>query len=276
MILENGPHRYDIGDCVARMAAFRLYLCSVQGESEPGCLMQIATTVEQNGLLDRAAYMLHLLLEQAEQIELEYVAVRTDPKDKLHYDSCFPQALDSFVAPNQGGRRVNILGFRKITDVRSLVPLSNVIRRDHRRVDLRTSVWIMGRLLKLMTFVHGEGITIGNLKADNILIEPERHRVVVFDWSTARQHPDGVLSADVRADITQAAHAVIEVLGGSEGTGIPHDGTDACTPYSEHLMTLASQGARRTDVAHRAFYELVDGFWARGYYPFTTLPVHIP
>jgi hypothetical protein len=272
VIVEHGARRYNVGEMVAKMAAYRLYLCTVEGD-EHRRLFQVATAVDNNGVLDRTAYLLGLLLEQAEKLETEYREVKGEPEAKLNYQLLFPELIDSFELPEQGGRRANVLGFRNVSDTRQMVPLSNLVRKDRHRVDLKTSAWIMGRLLKLLAFAHGQGITVRDVTPRNVLIEPDRHSVVVFDWGRAQQYPDGVPTLDVREDILGAARTVIDVLGGTVETGFPNDGTDAFAPYAERLTALARNGERDADQAHREFYELVDGLWPRAYHPFTSFPL---
>lgn len=272
VIVEHGSCRYTVGAMVAKMAAYRLYLCAIAG-GERQCLFQIASTIERNGVLDRMAYLLGILLEHAEKLEAEYHESQDNPEAKLNYQLLFPELIDSFEFAEQGGRRVNVLGFRNVNDTRQMVPLSNLVRKDRHRVDLKTSVWIMGRLLKVLSFAHGRGIAVGDMSSRNVLIEPDHHSVVVFDWGGAQKFPDGVPTLNVRTDIMGAARTVIEVLGGSVETGFPNDGTDAFAPYAERLTALARYGERDSDQAHREFYGLVDGLWPRAYHPFTSFPL---
>jgi hypothetical protein len=272
-MISNGPRQYDIGDQVAETAFYRLYLCREEG-SDRGLLLQVATGVEHNGKLDRSAYLLGVLLQHAEDLEKEYAGVKTDPKDMLNYQFAFPELADSFIASEQGGRRINILGFRNVEDARQMVPLYNIVHRDRRRVDLRTSVWILGKLLKILVFVHDAGITVDDLTLGNVLIEPDKHYVLVFNWADAEKHPDGVSGASAREEIQRAARCVIEVLGGDADLTIPDDGTEQYARYVAHLVALARDGERSADSAHRAFYALVDRLsWPRGKYPFTSLPL---
>ncbi len=275
MILGNGSRQYHIddpaNDLVAKTDSYRLYLCSLNGGVEKTHLLQIATEVAHNGDLDRAAYFLGVLGQHAENLEKEYACIKTDPNDMLNYQLCFPELVDSFVPEGQGDRRVNVLGFRSVDDVRQMVPLHNIVQRDHRRVDLRTSVWIMGKLLKILTFAHDAGMAVHDLSLGNILIEPERHYVVVFNWAAAEKHSEGVSGLMVREEIRGGAQSVIEVLGGSDTETIPNDGDEQYERYADHLLELAHNGNRNADSAHRAFYALVDELWPRGYHPFTSL-----
>jgi hypothetical protein len=150
-----------------------------------------------------------------------------------------------------------------------MVPLHNIVYRDEQRVDLRTSVWITGKLLKILTFVHDAGISIGDLSLGNVLIEPNQHYVVVFDWANARKHAGGVPHAVVWEEIRSVASTVIEVLGGTATDSEEEQGGR----YIAHLTNLASNGAWTAKEAHRMFYALADDLWPRQFYPFTTLPL---
>src|SRR3989344_6408632 len=266
MIIENSSRQYHVGALVAETAEYRLYLCSQEaGGSEQ--LLQIATDVAHNGELDRAAYILRLLLERSDELEGKYAQVKTDERDMLNHQLGFPSLVDSFVLAGQGNRRVNILGFRNVEDVRAMVPLSNITKRDHRRVDLRTSVWILGKTLKTLFLAHGMGLTNNQMASGNFLLELKEHYVVVFNWASAQKHPDGVSREDASSEIKLVAQAVIEVLGGTMEGGIPDDGTKDHLTYVRHLMHLARNGNDSAFDAHQSFYKLADQLWPRGYHP---------
>lgn len=273
MILKGESASYKVGPLVAETSTYRLYLCVMEGGGDAKQrLLQVAKTVGDNAALDRAAYLIQRLLHEAERLEAEYARVKKDPKELLNYQFCFPEITDSFVVTEQGGRRVSILKFRGVNDVQEMVPLSNIVHRDRLRVDLRTSVWIMGKLLKILAFAHGVGIEVSNLALGNILIEPMQHYVVVFSWADAQLSPDGVAHSRVREEIQAAARCVIELLGGTPEEGIPDDGTKECTAYAAHLVAIATGGESNAFSAHQAFYALVDSLWPRSYHPFTSRP----
>src|SRR5581483_9153744 len=263
MILSNGDRQYGVGDLVAETPLYRLYLCSTAGSNDIH-LLQVAADVAHSGELDRAAYLIEYLVRYAGQLEEEYARVKGDPKDMLNYQFCLPQIIDTFVSAEQGDRRINILGFHNVDDARRMVPLHTIVHKDHRRVDLRTSVWIMGKLLKILTFVHDAGVSIGDISTGNILIEPDQHYVVVFNWADARKHQDGVPSSVVRREIANAAESVLSVLGATAANPVPYDGSAEFSIYLNHVLKLAADGDRSAEEAHRAFYALADRLWPRG------------
>lgn len=271
--IKGGHNVYRVGKKVAETSEYRLYLC-MQEEPERQCLLQIAAATDHNGGLDRAAYILGELERRSGELETEYEQVKTKPEDMLNYGLGFPELVDSFICQEQGGRRINILAFRGVEDVSNMVPLSNVTVKDQLRVDLRTSAWIMGKLLKLLVFAHGEKISVGLMTGNNILIEPNQHYVLIFDWSAAQTHSETVPAETRSQEISQAAQAVITVLGGDLETGdFPDDGDEAFSQYTDHLLRLARGGENQATRAHEKFYELIDSLWQRKYHPFTTKPL---
>lgn len=270
MDIRNGPQLYHVGDKVADNDKYRLYLC-IQEETGRQCLLQVATAVEHNGNLERATYILRELKRRSDELEAEYESVKKDPEMMLNYDLAFPELVDSFIYHEQGGRRINILAFRNVEDVSNMVPLINITSKDHLRIDLRTSAWIMGKLLKLLVFAHSEGISIDLVSGSNILIEPKEHYVLIFDWSDAQIYPGKIPMHIRNEEIAQAAQAVVIALGGDLETGaFPDDGKEAFKQYTDHLRRLAYRSEMNAGKAHGKFYELIDSLWKREYYPFTT------
>lgn len=272
MIVERQHHRYQVGDLAADAGDYRVYLCK-QETTGRQCLLQIADQPAGNAALDRAAYFLRELESQAAEVEKEYEKVRTDPRSLLNYGLGFPELLDSFVSSEQGGRRINILAFRNIDDLKTVVPISKIIEVDRLRVDLRTSVWIMGKCLKLLAFAHSLGITVGKLDTGNILIEPDKHYVIIFDWSSASSHLiQEVLTTESVGDIALAARSVLSLLGGDLETGAVPDSEEGFRRYCNYLFSLSRGSQHDATEAHRRFYEIADSLWERKYYHFTAMP----
>ncbi len=274
MKIANNSKIYQVGEKVAEAGSYRLFLC-IQEETGRQCLLQIATSIGNNSELDRGAYILGELKRCSDETEEEYAKVRKDPKSKLNYHVGFPELVDSFICNDQEGRRVNIFAFRSVTNVSNMIPLTYITEKYHLRIDLRTSGWIMGKALKIIDFAHSNGIAIKSTAGNNILIEKDNHYVLIFDWTDAQMYPGEIL-IDVRTnDISQAAKAVITVLGGDWKKGIvPNDGEDAYPQYVNFLLRLARGSESNAQRAHANFYEIVDVFWKREFYPFTTKPLN--
>ena len=269
--IRNDSLIYQVGEQVAETGTYRLYLCLTHDGRQ--CLLQIAIAVEHNGVLQRAAYILNELYRRADEVEAEYARVKKDPSILLNYHLGFPALVDSFICQEQGGRHVNILAFTNVDDVAKIVPLTNITQKDRLRVDLKTSAWIMGKLLKLLAFASSEGFSV-NTSGNNILIEPDQHYVLIFDWSVAQAHQKTVPMEIQRQQIIRGAQAVIAVLGGDPETGtFPDDGDDAFSEYTGYLLRLARGERNKAKEAHEEFYALVDKIWERGFHPFTARPL---
>ncbi len=183
----------------------------------------------------------------------------------------FPELIEGWACQEQGGRRINILAFRRIEDVTTVVPLHNITTRDHLRVDLRTSAWIMGKSLKLLVFAHDFDVSVGNVGTRDILIQPDEHYVVFFNWTGAKSHTGGVPSDVKRHDISQAAKAIITIIGGDfEKRAFPNFATERAREYIDFLMALANGKMSDAARVHSNFYELINSIWERKFYPFTS------
>ncbi|HEU0051352.1 MAG TPA: hypothetical protein VFQ60_04855 [Patescibacteria group bacterium] len=269
MFIAGRNGRYEVtGDAVADAGAYRLYRCSQEG-ADGEKLLQIATDKANNGELDRNAYFLRELASRASELELKYAKKRKDEKSFLNYNLEFPELVETFVCPEQGNRRINILAFRNVERVEQMVPISNIIGKDHQRVDLRTSAWILGKLLKLFVFAHSEGISVGRLDASNILIEPKQHYVLIFDWSKAKEHANGRIPDEIkRGEIKKIASVVIELI--SDDKGLPAEFEEKEADYLVALQELAESNQGSAERAHQRFYGLITRLWGRQFHPFTT------
>lgn len=266
--VRSNSHLYQVGERVAETGTYRLYLCC--SEAGRQCLLQVAVAAEHNGSLQRAAYVLKELERRAHELEEAYARVKADPKVMLRYELGFPELVDSFTSQEQGARHINILAFRNVEDVSKMVPLINITAKDRLRVDLRTSAWIMGRLLKLLAFAFAEGFSV-EATGSNVLIEPKQHYALVFDWSLAQIFPEVVPREMQCLQISKAAQAVVVVMGGDLETGIFPD--ESSKAYTDFVLKLARGGIRDAEQAHKEFYVLVDAIWERKYHPFTAEPL---
>lgn len=258
---------YEISSPVAYTSTYRLYVC--RDESGGSYLLQIATEIEHNGGLERAAFILRCLMASSRRHDETYA--KDNNGHKLHYDRLFPSIVETFISQEQQRRRVNILTFTDVPEVTRLLPMSNLKSKDQLRVDPMTNAWILGRLLKLMTLVHAEGISIRTLSSNNILLEPALHFAIVLDWSSAWMHPDKVPLEDATADIARAAQAAYGALGDIDSGTYGFD--DADLRYIDLLRLLKDGKAGKLNAlqSHALFYEQVREIWPSEFHPFTTL-----
>lgn len=204
----------------------------------------------------------------------EAANAKQNPEYQLNFDRLFPNVVDSFICHEQNQRRVNILSLKDVETITAMAPLSNLRVKDKKRVDLKTSIWIMGRLLKLLNFSHSQGVAVRLLTDNNVLIGPDRHFVVVLDWTGAFTYQSDVPVTACREDIVRATQVVFAALGGNPATGdYPYGCDDTDQRYIEHLRSLMAGTATNAEQANRQFYDLVNDLYGVQFHPFHTLPL---
>lgn len=266
MILESPTTKYEVGKLVAEDERFEIYLCAKIGEPDKGLLLVVAEE-GQNPIVDRWAFMLTELARHAERLETEFAAIKKDKKVLLNYQLGFPALVETFKSPKE--RQIMILAFNE-SEPSAMVPIARMVHKDRLRVDLKTSVWMMGKALKLLTFAHSLGFAVGQIHTGSILIDPDRHYLVFFDWSGVTVSPS-LDDETRRTEISAAAAVIIEALEGDvEKRVIPNNEGEKGERYIAHLWTLLDGLFSNAHTAHTRFYELVERLWERKFYPFTT------
>ncbi len=271
MPLQGARHAYTVvGNPVASTNAYRLYLAK-DTATDAWCLLQVAASRHANGGLSREAFILGRLADTSRAYDEAYG--KTHEGHRLHYDRLYPQLIESFVSPVQGDRRINVLTFSDVNDIPRLTPLWNLRHKEAVILDPKTSAWIMGRLLKLLCFVHEQGIAVRSLGSNNILLDKEQHFAIVLDWTNAFVFPDKV-SPDVAAtDIACAAAATLASCGVTSDGSLPYIASSGDARYIDLLRTFADGTIQCADTAHTQFYDLVREIWGNEFHPFTTLPL---
>ena len=275
MKLEGNGHHYlvDSKDLVMKTGSSRVYLCRQEG-TQKECLFQISADESRNNVVMKMAHHLKELKRHSDNLENLYQHQRTDTLDTLNYDLMFPMLVDSFHIPEQGNRKANVLAFKNVPSVTSMIPLGRMLAKDKIRVDMQTSVWIMGKLFKLLDFAHSNGLAIGKVNINNMLIEPDEHYILIFDWSATEVHSGYVPHETAKGEIVAAVKAVISILGGDpKRITIPNYGDPQYEDYTQFLYRLARGGETSAAYCHGKFYKLVDGLWRRGFHPFTWYPL---
>lgn len=262
MKIESDNDTYEIGKLVAKNRHFRVRECVNSKGRE--LLFQVAVE-KYDSKLSRNAWVLTRLKQQSDDIEKT-----TD--EFYNYDLGFPELVDEFVLKRQGHRKVNVVGFREVPKLESVIPLIK-FWKNSTFVDLRTSAWIFGKLLKIISFAHSNRIEINKITGNNILIEPDKHYVIVFDWSDSVIHPGDISLATTRNEIREAAKACIRTIGNLDKAAV--DKKDQ--KYVQFLRSLSVDGASSAFHIHEVFYKLVDSLcedpdsmWKPGFHKFTT------
>ncbi|MFC1623038.1 hypothetical protein ACFL2R_01345 [Patescibacteria group bacterium] len=298
--IVSGLSKYQVIEKVADAEVYQLFLCK-QEELSRQLLLQVASEKRFNSKISQVAFILQQLKEAANEAEADYAKTKTDPDDILNYDLGFPDLIDSFVCEEESGRHINIFGYKHTDDFYYWIPLIKIAKKNQRRIDLRTSAWIVGKFLKLLAFIHDNGFSVNLMTRKNLLVQPDQHWISIFDWMKAEISFSGVSDRQKRADISQMAKSVILTLGGSPAKGfIPYDEDvefdEYCKPFSRlgddssdiisvykkeafekyrgFLLRLARGAESDAGKAHTEFYELIDSLWVRKFYPITTKPLN--
>jgi serine/threonine protein kinase len=225
--------------------------------------------------IDREVYLLNLLRTTALEIEEQYQAQHPG-QGALNYRLGFPKVIDSFQVSETDIRKAMVLDFSGITDVLSeLVPLKFITTRDKMRVDPRTSAWILGKFLKVLSFIHDQNVLQNRLVASNLLINRKEHLVTIFDWSMAQFSETRVVgSALAQLEIVQVAECIQKILGADSETGkLPEHEDLHDTQYEDMLRKLAGGEYNDAYHAHEDFYKLIRAIWPKSYHPFTCYPL---
>ncbi|TQC49416.1 hypothetical protein EEB14_09935 [Rhodococcus sp. WS4] len=168
-VLNGSRDRYRLGPRHARGSIADLHHAT--DASGAGVVVKIPRSVASNTLID------------AERAALTEIAASAEGGNEW-LRAYFPQLIDhlTHTDPVTGARRqVNVLdslttGFVTLGEVRAAHPDG---------LDPRDWVWMHRRLLRALAAAHRAGWVHTAVTADNVLIHPERHGVVLAGWSFA-------------------------------------------------------------------------------------------
>lgn len=244
---------YEVGPLIGEASKFRIYLGK---DGDEQVIVKVAKTFGDGDHLAEEASWFKLL--QAFIAEVTVMQKGLGKAD-AHYDWLFARLDSSFLESTQGDRRVNVL---KVVDVdlSKLVPLSRLHAQT--KIDARSSIWILGRLLKIYGFyellaMSGDNpvVQYANFSPGDYLIGPERHRLIYYNHA---EH-----AADVVANQYVAVIAKF-ILDWTVFVDNPAE-----QRYWQLLNDFAAAGRVTCEEAHSELYRLVNKFWGIKYHPFT-------
>jgi len=150
-----------------------------------------------------------------------------------------------------------------------MIPLSNIRKKDRKIIDLATSVWIAGRLLKLLVFAHDQCISL-EIDSGNIIIEPEKHNVIVLDWTKAKIHQNNISDEICMNDITSVALTILSAIGEDINKSDRYHGN----VYVDFLKSLITDHRNDINQVYKDFETTHGLLFEKGFfYPFTTFPL---
>jgi len=271
-IIHSKTTDYAVIQLVGKTPDYNVYIVQDQ-TSDQEYLLKIVGDVSQNGLLDREAFLLQDLREEIDRRNTEHKHIKKTDRG-LGYQRCYPCLVESFLIPEQGNRRANVIAIYGAESVSDLVPIEQLRAREQVYIDPKTSAWIMGRLLKIFTLSHSFGVEVGKIDGGNILINPYEHHVVLFDWTQARHYDEPLSRKITQQEIASAAKQVVLALGGDPITGkLLQSDQLSDTRYEDYLRQLVAGREFDPVLAGAKFYELIDDMWESAFHPFTTIPL---
>ena len=259
---------YVINRQLATFSKFNLHECLLGKQTY---FLKIAKSRAENGFLEKEEFILETLKEVANSLEVKYRKVRTREDSVLNNHFFFPEVIDSFVSKEQQNRRVLVLGLTHISKhTHDLAPISFITKRDKVRIDPKTSVWILGKLLKMLAFTQNANVLISDLSGDNILLNKEKHYVSVLNWSDALLLNRELEPSECTNEIVSVTKEVVKLLGGNPSTGeIPQDEQMEDFRYQDLLIKLISGDYSEAYIAHKEFYEIARAIWPSKFHPYT-------
>lgn len=275
---------------------YTLYVCLLPSKNFG--LMKITPKADRHGKAYNSAEIANInrvladeanLLRTLRQasIDLDTQQRRLEQEPYFHH-AFFPQLVDAFMSGD--GRQIEILSYSdSIEKLTQLIAVSRIMKdgKNDLRIDVRSLVWILGKLLKVIHFAHTKGVTNGMVNASNVMIDPKQHYLVLLDWTKAKRIAyESVTSSDAQADLRRAAAMAITLVGGNpeKEVSLPYD-RDVLSPaqlvrFEVFLKDLLMGDFPDAVTAHKKLYDMSDECWPpqltsdgelkRVFYPFKT------
>lgn len=246
----------EVGNLIGRTKRFEIYLGS-KDDATP-VILKIAKTYEDGSVLSDEAGKFSALKGF---VDLVAETETKKGRETAHYDWLFATLAESFEEPSLDDRRVNVYQMPEGASPDTLIPLPKLVKET--KVDPRTSVWVLGRLLKIYAFFELIAIEKGNdyvrypkFSPGDFLIGPEFHRVVYYNYS-------GMVDDAIATNFVKQIAEYIK-----NWVVVTDDEKER--KYHELLEDLSENGREKAGEAHADLYELVKELWGIEYYPFTT------
>ena len=239
---------------MAKSSKFRVYLGKT--EKEEPIILKVATTFENGDVLAKEASKFNLMRASEADIRKFESAKKRDS----HYDWLFAKLINSFMEPSQGDRRINVFAMpdADLAELTPLAKLSNTVE-----IDVRTSIWIFGRLLKFYGFfeliAENGDIPFAQypvFSPDDYFIGPQNHRLIYYNFID---------------DVNDAvAFDFVKTIANFIDNWVVIDENDENEKeYKRLLKDYVKRGRQTFELAHGELYRLVERLFGRKYHPFT-------
>jgi len=243
------------GAPIAQTSNSKLYVAQLP--SGQFGFMKIALETDYNDCIVRESSILRELQLIAREIDND---CQIKGLKKPNYGAFFPKVLETFDA---GPKKAMFLGFdENIESYQQFSPLSSLT--VDQRIDLQTGHWILGKLLKVLAFIHNCHYSFGLINSSNILLETNLHGVFLLDFSATT---DDLNSATMSKEISAATKVNWFAAGGNNFIQPPHDSSIMSLEdhdiYLSFLSELIKGTDNNTDTVIDKLYQLSDNIWPK-------------
>jgi serine/threonine protein kinase len=151
--------------------------------------------------------------------------------------------------------------------------LEDVLHYHQSGVDARHAVWIWRRILDVLSFIHDNGWSHGNLHPGHLLVHPSDHGILIIGWHQALQLKK---DSDKKVrDLKQSAWSIRALLSGNTddpgfGSKTPAPLVEVLKHASEDTVYCASLGAAGIDDALKS--AAFESFGSPVFVPFCPVP----
>jgi hypothetical protein len=219
-------------------------------------IAMIASSLDSNYAIDKQNRILKTLQQIAADVDNEAV------KMKPFYGALFPTALEDFSADD--GRLGIFMGYHEsIRSYKQLIPLQVALNTV--RVDMKSGAWMLGKLMKLLSFIHSLGFTVGLIDDSNVFIEKDVHGIFIMDFTSTNEEP---VESEQLEEVAEAAKVIWSAIGGTDdlNADLPFD--EAIMSRDDHkafadLLLEAINGHLSASQMHTKAYALFDQIWPK-------------
>lgn len=168
---------YAVGKLACRGTVANLYEANYEGAEgdvapeAPVALMKMPRSVKDNDLMEAEARSLKKLEAEMDDEWLPFL----------------PNLVESFRHRDSAtgkDRRVNVFLDERLDGWYSLAE----VRKANGRLDPRDFAWMFRRLLMILGAAHRAQVVHGAVVADNVLIHPEKHGLILLDWCYSTEY----------------------------------------------------------------------------------------
>jgi serine/threonine protein kinase len=278
---------YRVLDRLAVGSLTSVYRCSISSNRTGQIgIFKIARDARANSSLANEARILRQLASAADMAEF------------TRFMPFLPRVVDSLSrggSANENPRLANVLSYYQ--DIKSpdeLYTLEEVRAAYPGGLDARDVAWIWRRLLNVLVFAHGNGITHCAVLPEHVLIEPRDHKLVLIDWCFARPRerwsvpPDNAgigafrkwydrdyvaRPAGPALDISLAARSMVYLL---NGTATPDESPSSLDPairrHFDRCIDLPNDPHPAAQELLAQFDQLIEALWGPRQFRPMTLP----